>query len=89
MVSNPRGSLWNKWDLHIHTPFSIEQHYGDSKSDDVWNQFFEDIESFPPEIKVLGINDYIFVDGYEKVLKAWKAVDYLTLIEFFLLLNFG
>ena len=73
MVSNPRGSLWNKWDLHIHTPFSIEQHYGDSKSDDVWNQFFEDIESFPPEIKVLGINDYIFVDGYEKVLKAWKS----------------
>ena len=56
MSNSPRGSLWNKWDLHVHTPFSIEQHYGDSNNNAIWNKFFEDIESLPPEIKVLGIN---------------------------------
>lgn len=63
-----RGSEWAKWDLHVHTPFSIEQHYGDSQSADVWERFIKDIESLPPEVKALGINDYLFIDGYEKLL---------------------
>lgn len=24
---NTYGSLWNKWDLHVHTPASIENQY--------------------------------------------------------------
>ena len=32
--------------------------------------FIDDLEKLPPEFKVLGINDYIFVDGYERVLRA-------------------
>lgn len=50
---------------------SVVQNYGgDTK--EAWEKFFCDIESLPPEFKVLGINDYIFVDGYRKVLKAKK-----------------
>ena len=65
----PQGSTWNKWDLHVHTPASIVQHYG---GDDpaAWEKFFSDIESLPREFKVLGINDYVFVDGYREVLQA-------------------
>ena len=63
-----RGSEWNKWDLHIHTPLSIVQHYGGDQ-DDVWEKFILDLESLPKEIKVIGINDYLFIDGYEKVLE--------------------
>jgi hypothetical protein len=71
MPNSPQGSLWRKWDLHVHTPLSINQGYGgDTK--EAWDKFFQDIESLPPEIKVIGINDYIFIDGYERVLKAKK-----------------
>ena len=61
------GSIWNKWDLHVHTPCSIEQHYG-GDTDEVWEKFICDLENLPFEFKVLGINDYLFIDGYERVL---------------------
>src|SRR5690606_24626207 len=35
--------------------------------------FLDDIEALPPEFKVIGINDYIFVDGYERVLRHKQA----------------
>lgn len=68
ILAYPGGSTWCKWDLHVHTPDSLVQEYGGSKKD-VWEKFLSDIESLPPEFKVLGINDYIFLDGYKKVLK--------------------
>ena len=66
---NPVGSTWRKWDLHVHTPFSIVQNYGNN-NDEVWENFISDLEQLPSEFKVVGINDYIFVDGYERVLKV-------------------
>ena len=60
MSGNPRGSLWNKWDLHVHTPASIVQVYG-GDNEVAWEKFFVDIESLPQEFKVIGINDYIFI----------------------------
>lgn len=68
---NPTGSTWRKWDLHVHTPSSIVQNYG-GNTDDAWESFIADLEKLPPDFKVIGINDYIFVDGYERVLKAKK-----------------
>lgn len=62
------GSQWRKWDLHVHTPASIIQYYGGDK-DDIWEEFISDLEALPEEFSVLGINDYIFVDGYKKVLE--------------------
>lgn len=63
-----RGSEWRKWDLHVHTPKSIEQHYG-GDNNEAWEKFISDIENLPETIKVIGINDYIFLDGYKEVLK--------------------
>jgi hypothetical protein len=62
-----RGSEWRKWDLHVHTPLSIEQEYGGNTPEN-WERFISDLERLPSEIKVIGINDYIFIDGYKKVL---------------------
>ena len=64
-----RGSEWHKWDLHVHTPYSLVQHYTSGTCGDVWEQYIADLESLPKEIKVLGINDYLFIDGYRKVLE--------------------
>lgn len=46
-------------------------------------QFISDLESLPNEIKALGINDYIFLDGYKKV-KEFKEGGRLTNIELLL-----
>jgi len=62
-----RGSEWRKWDLHVHTPLSIEQEYG-GDTEENWNKFIENLEALPREIKALGINDYIFIDGYKRVI---------------------
>ena len=68
ILKYPRGSEWRKWDLHIHTPLSIVQGYG-GNTDKNWEKFIAEIESLPPEVKVIGINDYIFIEGYKKVLE--------------------
>lgn len=67
--NNPIGSTWNKWDLHIHTPSSVVHNYPGT-DDEAWEAFLLDLEALSPEFKVIGINDYIFVDGYERVRKA-------------------
>ena len=67
-MNDPRGSLWRKWDLHVHTPASIVQHYG-GNTEDAWEKFITDLEALPPEFSVIGINDYLFLDGYRRVLE--------------------
>ena len=79
----PRGSEWRKWDLHVHTPLSIEQHYGGDQ-DEVWENYLKDLENLPSEIKVLGINDYLFIDGYERLLREKNENDRLRNIELLL-----
>ena len=79
-MSDPRGTIWRKWDLHIHTPDSLIHSYGGA---DVWDKFIDALSKLPPEFKVLGINDYIFLDGYKKVVAA-KAAGKLPNIELLL-----
>jgi ABC-type lipoprotein export system ATPase subunit len=61
----PRGSEWRKWDLHVHTPASIVN--SSYPGPDPWEAFLADLEALPPEFKVIGINDYLFIDGYKRV----------------------
>jgi ABC-type lipoprotein export system ATPase subunit len=67
--NNLVGSTWKKWDLHVHTPSSAVHNYPGAE-DEAWESFLLDLEALPPEFKVIGINDYIFIDGYERVRKA-------------------
>jgi predicted ATPase len=71
-VNDPKGSNWRKWDLHIHTPASFVQHYG-TDSKETWDRFISDLERLPKEFKVIGINDYIFIEGYRRVLEYRDA----------------
>lgn len=71
-MNDPRGSIWRKWDLHVHTPASIVQSYGNN-DDKTWEQFITDLEKLPAEFKAIGISDYNFIDGYIKVVDAKKA----------------
>jgi hypothetical protein len=55
----PQGSIWCKWDLHVHTPESYA-----FKGD--WNQFI--IQAGNADCDVIGIKDYFSVAGYKEVL---------------------
>lgn len=44
-MANNRGSEWRKWDLHIHTPKSIVNNYGNGTSNDVWEQYIDALDN--------------------------------------------
>lgn len=70
-MSSRKGSEWNKWDLHIHTPASLCSDYG-GDTEEIWDKFINELEDLPQEVKVIGINDYLFIDGYKKVIEYRK-----------------
>jgi hypothetical protein len=65
-MHDPSGSQWRKWDLQVHTPLSLSHKYT-GEAEGAWDRFVRELEDLPPEFKVLGINDYIFLDGYKKL----------------------
>ena len=76
----PGGSRWRQWDLHVHTPASIvNAHYGQPK-EVAWDAFFRDLEALPANIKVVGICDYWFLEGYQRVLD-YRAQGHLSNLE--------
>jgi len=67
---NPQvGSTWRRWDLHVHSPASLVNSYGGEAG---WGQFLAELAGLPDGY-VLGINDYLFVDGYQRVLDAHQS----------------
>ena len=80
-----KGALWRKWDLHIHTPASIVQDYGGDKA---WPEFEKRIRNLPEDVKVIGINDYYFLDGYERVIHQKLSGDYENIEKIFPILEF-
>lgn len=68
-----RGTEWRVWDLHVHTPESIENTYRSQDNSDVWDRYLKELASLPSDIKVIGINDYWFYDGYRRVREAFVA----------------
>ena len=81
METTSSSSYWSKWDLHVHTPKSFNHKY--RTDGDVWETFIQDLESLPVEYKVIGINDYLSVAGYQEVLRE-KQRGRLTNIQLFL-----
>ena len=62
----PRGSEWRRWDLHIHTP---ESRLGDSFVGTSWEDYLTALEqaAAASKISVIGVTDYMTIDGYEKL----------------------
>lgn len=83
MTNDPAGSTWKKWDLHVHTPSSVVHNYPGTE-DEAWEAFLLDLETLPADFKAIGINDYIFIDGYERVRKAKMEQGRLTNIDLIL-----
>lgn len=73
-----RGSEWNIWDLHIHTPDTWLNNNFKHKD---WDKYIKTIEN--KNVKVLGITNYFNVEDYFKV-KDFKRNGRLENVELIL-----
>jgi energy-coupling factor transporter ATP-binding protein EcfA2 len=66
-IWNARGSVWHRWDPHIHAPGTIleDRFAGD------WEGYLTRIENASPPIRALGITDYYSIATYRQV-SEWK-----------------
>lgn len=64
-LQSVRGSIWHRWDPHIHTPGTAlnDQYIGQ----EAWNTFLDKIESADPPIRSLGVTDYFSIERYLEV----------------------
>lgn len=61
-----RGSVWRRWDPHIHAPgTALNNQYRSGR--DGWEDFLGAIESAMPAVEALGITDYYSLKGYRDV----------------------
>lgn len=75
-----RGSTWNKWDFHIHTPFSLLNNlYGfnpynnPSQFDDYVKKLFTAATN--NNIVAIGITDYFSIEGYKLIRNNYLSND--------------
>lgn len=57
-----RGSIWRKWDLHIHTPETKKNNQYVVKKGDPWDLYCDKIEK--SDVKAFGITDYFSASNY-------------------------
>jgi len=68
-----KGSVWRKWDLHVHTPASVLYNGFGSDWDIYVKTLFKTL--IEKEIAVVGITDYFTIDGYKKIKEQYLAND--------------
>lgn len=68
LANNPRGSMWHRWDPHLHAPGTLlsDQFKGD------WEAYLQRIETSSPRIRALGVTDYFCIQTYRRV-REFKA----------------
>lgn len=64
-----RGSRWQRWDPHIHTPGTLfnDQFAGN------WDEYLRCIDTADPAVVALGIADYCVPRGYSEFRRRWQA----------------
>lgn len=80
-----RGSTWNRWDFHIHTPYSIlnnrfgfDPHANYEGQEDPFDNYVKQLftKAVDNRIAAIGITDYFSIEGYKRI-----RCDYLDVPE--------
>lgn len=68
-----QGSVWRKWDLHVHTPETkLNDRYSPIVEDeDIWKTFCDKLEQ--SDVQVFGITDYFSADNFFKCLSKFST----------------
>lgn len=65
---HPQGSIWRRWDLHVHTPASFEHNFGS------WDDYLTALRAVRG-VAVLGVTDYFSIEGYRRLMKLRSEGD--------------
>lgn len=64
------GSVWRRWDPHIHLPGTLHNdQFGKTSVEDALNA----LAACEPKIEVVGITDYFTTASFRRAHEAWKA----------------
>jgi ABC-type lipoprotein export system ATPase subunit len=69
-MNNARGSVWRKWDLHIHAPGTKKSDHYVWEAGDVWQEYCRRIEE--SDVVAFGITDYFSIDGFTTFISKFK-----------------
>ncbi len=64
-MNDKRGSIWRKWDFHVHTPFSVLNNGFGEDFDIYVKKLFK--TAISKNIAAIGVTDYFTIDGYKKL----------------------
>lgn len=70
-ASLSRGSVWRRWEPHIHAPGTVmnDQFAGPS----AWDDYISALEAASPTIEALAVTDYYVTETYQRVLEFKNA----------------
>jgi len=76
----PMGSIWRKWDFHIHSPLSLLNNQFPKLHDGSpdWEAYALRLSEL--DVSAIGVTDYFTIDGYKKV-RELKTAGKLGIIE--------
>ena len=82
------GSIWRRWDLHLHTPNTKkEDRYTGNTDEEKWEGFYRSLHNYVGNgadpsraISVVGVTDYLSLDNYFKVKNEGKLPPCIKLI---------
>lgn len=67
-----QGSLWRRWDLHLHTPDTkLSDSFKSKKGGDVWDEYLDILEA--SDVAVFGITDYFCCKNYFTTLEKYAS----------------
>ncbi len=65
------GSVWRRWDLHVHTPGTKLNDAFGGTDDTIWNRYIDFLEDSP--VQVFGLTDYFSFDAYVELTTRYKV----------------
>lgn len=75
-----RGSTWNRWDFHLHTPYSIlNNEFGFNIEEDHRGEHFDNFvktlfeKAVQCGIVAIGVTDYFSIDGYKRIREEYLS----------------
>lgn len=70
-MNSPYGSIWRKWDFHVHTPYSIlNNQFGcDAEKSEDFDRYVQILfsKALEKDVYAIGITDYFSIDGYKRL----------------------
>lgn len=87
-MEKERGSIWRRWDLHLHTPGTLKNdNYAGTTLDEKWNNYYGAINRYIGDgsnpdraVSVIGITDYLSIQNYLKVKNDNKLPETVKMI---------